>query len=182
MGCPKGGMYIVVLFRDVPCHCRGTTCSKNFHGIPQNLPRTSTAYHGTLTLTLGVVDTLGCRGGCHNMPWGCHGVPWGVLCRLPRGLPWYHPFHATACHGILCHAMGWREDAMVCHGWYHVNATACLANSVEPCPKGGECGSRRVFVGYARGVRAGPTGHPWSVREQPMGRPWSIRGVSVRCW
>ena len=46
--------------------CRGTTCGKTslgiFHGMPRNLPRTSTAYHGVtlplpLTLSLGAVNT-----------------------------------------------------------------------------------------------------------------------------
>ena len=33
--------------------------------------------------------------------------------------------HTMASHGILCHTMGCRGNAMVCHGWYHGNATAC---------------------------------------------------------
>ena len=64
--------------RDVHCcpfsrhavACRGSTCGKTFHGIfhriPPNPPRTSTAYHVTLTLTL--TPTYRCREDC--------GVPW----------------------------------------------------------------------------------------------------------
>ena len=93
--------------------------------LPRNLPRTFPAYHGTPTLTLmltpGAVDR-----GCHDIPWGCHGVPDAVAVVAAGGTVVYHGTHGiyatvppTAGHGILCHAMGCRGDAMVCHGWYH---------------------------------------------------------------
>ena len=94
------------------------------------LPRTSKAYHRplTLTLTLGAV-ALGCRGDCRGI---CHAV--GLPCNavaVAAGVVIVPPMegHGTppspmACHGILRHAMGCRGDAMVCHGWYHGDATA----------------------------------------------------------
>ena len=44
----------------------------------------------------------------------------------------------TACHEILCHTMGCRGDAMVCHGCYHGHATQndSVPGSVESYPSG----------------------------------------------
>ena len=119
--CAGHRMYIIITrFREMPWHCHGTTCGKTLPCIPRNLPRTSTAYRGTLTLALPQTPGAVNRG-CHGMSWGCHRVPWGMLRRLPRGLPLYHPWHVTepptACHGIQCHAIGCRGGAMVCNEW-----------------------------------------------------------------
>ena len=120
-------MYITVLFRDMLCHCHGTTCGKTFHAKPRSLPRTSTAYHGALTLTLTqLIGTVGIV-----VPWGLpwsavwgavavaagiamvppmachvtpHGVPWNPMPRhrMPWGMPWspWVVLIARQCHGM----------------------------------------------------------------------------------
>ena len=53
-----------------------------------------------------------CCGGCHDIPCGYHGVP----CRLPRGLPWYHPRPATASPTAPWDPMPRHGMPRRCHG------------------------------------------------------------------
>ena len=102
-----------------------TEPSTDLHGIPWN-PNPNPYPNPNL----GAVN-IRCREGCHGIPWGYHRVPWP----LPRGLPWHHPWHATApptaCHEVLSPTMGCRREAMVCHGCYHGHATR-YSHTVEP--------------------------------------------------
>ena len=159
------GMYIT---------CRGLPWHHLRQNLPRHLPRHTTEPSTDLH---GMPWNPNPNAGCHDSPWGYHGIPW----RLPRGLPWYHPWHATApptaCHEILCHTMGCRGDAMVCHGCYHGHATQS-SNSVEPCEMSTlassgttECimscfmvyhgiyhGSPRRWRGVYHGIHHGPVG------------------------
>ena len=117
-------MYIIVYFCDMLWRCRGATCGKTFRGIPRNLPRTCTAYPLTLTLTLtltlGAVDI----GGPWGLPWHDVGLPSGAVA-VAAGIAMVPPM---VCHGpprraMQSYATPW--DAMVCHGWYHGDATVC---------------------------------------------------------
>ena len=91
------GMYLIVLFRNMPWHCRGTTClpghtTETFHGPnPNPNPR--------------------CHGHCHEMPWGA--VPWGLPWRVV-GFPW------STVGGAMVVAAGVAMVLpMVCHGTPH---------------------------------------------------------------
>ena len=87
----RGGMHIIVLFRDMPWHAVGPPAAKPSTASP-------TAYlgpsHGPPRHTLvpqpnpnlGAVDT----GVLWELPRHAVGFP-GVTWRLPRRLPWYHP-------------------------------------------------------------------------------------------
>ena len=120
---------------------RGTTCGNTFHGIfhgiPRNLLQTSTAYHGTLSLSLtptltlhlrakpkprclghwGVVGVgvicravaMECRAGCFG---GCHSTSRGM-----RGAPHSVPWNPMPRHGMSrgCHGMPW-VVSWLCHG------------------------------------------------------------------
>ena len=88
----------------------------------QNLPRHTTEpstdlhvirWNPNLTLTLGAVDV----GMPWGLPWDVVGLPWDVVA-VSRGLPRW-------CHGTPMESYATPWDAMVCHGWYHGNATAC---------------------------------------------------------
>ena len=96
-----------------------TEPSTDLRGIPWNPnPNPNPRCRGHWS-AVGVAMTVAmeCRGGCRG---GCH----GTTHRMPR--------HPPRCHGILGHAMGYRGDAMVCHGWYHGHAKK-KSKSVEPC-------------------------------------------------
>ena len=81
-----------------------------------------------------------------GLPWHAVGFPLGPMA-VAAGFATVPPMACrappSACHGILCHAMGCRGDPMVYHGWYHGNATACprkkKLHCVEPCNNSNSC-------------------------------------------
>ena len=117
--------------------CRGMPWHHLRLHLPRHFPRhttePSTDLHGipwkpNPIPDLGAVNIVGVMG----LAVAFHGVAW----RLPRKLLRYHSWDATApptaCHGILCHAMGWDSHRMPWVLPWPFRAKFKEYNSVEP--------------------------------------------------
>ena len=107
-------------------------CGKTLHDMPRSLPQTSTAYHGTLTLT-PTIGAVGVAITCRRVTMEGHGGCRGGWHGTTHVMPPHPPRRAMESYASSWDALGMSWYAMCGTMATPRHATKKL-NSVENCP------------------------------------------------